>query len=608
MDIVIAYCNQNDVVWQKEYNDTIKKYKMDFPGSNNFNRFSDMNTLQYLLRSVDKYMSDIDNVFLVVSGPTQVPKWINKKTVKVIYHENFIPKKYLPTFSARTIETFLHFIPGLGEKFLYFNDDMIILQECNESDFFTNDGGIKVNFVIDEIWKNKKDKVYGFVYHRDCVEAAKKAGKKHDTLDIIRTDHGPYPLYKSLYQNFYNDVKDCIDDHITKFRSDKEIDLHFRSCAYLYYMNKVEKNSKMTNYIVLPYDAVYFQECINCLQRSNIFLSCCVQDSYRDMQEQQEFYYIINEALHSRFPNMCKYEWCNPVIQVIVKNENEYLREWIDHHLSLGINRIFILDNNDIDGEKIPDDILQIPQVVVINYRGKKVIQNKAYTDIANKINYNFYTHLITIDADEFLVLDKFKNIQDYLTYYKIHNADQIKLNWRLYLDDGTIYGDPNIPVKDRCVNFVDNNSELGLFENSNSKSIISLKDNLDRKISWRFLNPHYANSDTKTITVNNCGLYSSNTIRIGVNYDCAYINHYRFKSTEEMCKKMARGYPDQHIKRELIIAIINRYLKINGYSFEKLKCIKSYFSWFTDAMISEHYDYSKPPIKKHYPIIEKSE
>ena len=82
---------------------------------------------------------------------------------------------------------------------------------------------------------------------------------------------------------------------------------------------------------------------------------------------------------------------------------------------------------------------MQIPEVVVINYRGKNVIQNKAYTDIANKINYNFYTHLITIDADEFIELNKFKNIKDYLTYYKINSADQIKLNWKLYLDDGTM-------------------------------------------------------------------------------------------------------------------------------------------------------------------------
>ncbi len=603
MDIVIAYCNQNDPEWRKQRAYILTKKENKFPSCNDHNRYTDMNTIQYLFRSIDMYMSDVNNVYLVVSGPTQVPKWVNRKTVKIVYHKDFIPSKYLPTFSARTIETFLHLIPGLSEKFLYFNDDMVMLQKCGESDFFTNDGSIKVNFVKDKSLRNN-NKVYGFVYHRDVVEAAKKANINYDSLDIIRTDHGPYPLYKSVYESFYNDVKNSLDNYISTFRSDKEIDLHFRSCAYMYFTKKVKKQNKYTNYLIMPKHVDLFQDTINCFQRGKNFLSCCIQDDFKSENEARFYYNIINDALHNRFPYMCKYEWCEPALQVIVKNENKYLMEWVKHHINIGVSKIFILDNNDVDGETIPSEIQSMPQIEVRNYRGLKVIQNKAYTNIAQELKSgNTFSHLITIDADEFLMFsDRFKNVKDYLSWYKLHNANLIKLNWKSYYDDGTIYGDESIPVLKRCVNEIENNTETGMFENSNTKSIISLKNKFNGPIIWTFTSPHTPKTDKSVIIpVNNAGEYTCNTIRVSVNHTCAWVNHYRYKSTEEMCKKISRGYPDQIIKNGYISDFINRYFTINGFSNEKLECVKKYFEWFDESCINNIYDHSKPPTKTMY-------
>jgi len=45
-------------------------------------------------------------------------------------------------------------------------------------------------------------------------------------------------------------------------------------------------------------------------------------------------------------------------ICAIVKNENLYLRDWVEYHKNLGISKIFIYDNNDFWGEH-PEDVLQ---------------------------------------------------------------------------------------------------------------------------------------------------------------------------------------------------------------------------------------------------------
>ena len=56
--------------------------------------------------------------------------------VRVVYHRDFIPSRHLPTFNSRTIEMFLHRIPGLAPCFLYANDDMFPISPLPATAFF----------------------------------------------------------------------------------------------------------------------------------------------------------------------------------------------------------------------------------------------------------------------------------------------------------------------------------------------------------------------------------------------------------------------------------------------------------------------------------------
>ncbi len=45
----------------------------------------------------------------------------------IITHKDIIPEIYLPTFNSLCIELYLYNIPNLSNNFIYFNDDMIVL-------------------------------------------------------------------------------------------------------------------------------------------------------------------------------------------------------------------------------------------------------------------------------------------------------------------------------------------------------------------------------------------------------------------------------------------------------------------------------------------------
>ena len=75
----------------------------------------------------------------IVAKDGQKPSWLKESNprIKIIPHSQIIPKKYLPTFNSIVIESYLHRIPGLSEKYIYFNDDILLWNPVTEDMFFT---------------------------------------------------------------------------------------------------------------------------------------------------------------------------------------------------------------------------------------------------------------------------------------------------------------------------------------------------------------------------------------------------------------------------------------------------------------------------------------
>ena len=56
------------------------------------------------------------------------------------------------------------------------------------------------------------------------------------------------------------------------------------------------------------------------------------------------------------------------------KNENIYIKEYVEHYNKYGVDKIFIYDNNEVDGERLENVISEYIKkgfVEVFDYRGK---------------------------------------------------------------------------------------------------------------------------------------------------------------------------------------------------------------------------------------------
>lgn len=79
----------------------------------------------------------IHKIFIVTERP-QVPDFIYDFCgfVSVVHHDEFIPITRLPLYNGRAIEAHLAYIDSLSEKFIYFNDDMMLGSVVDPSFYF----------------------------------------------------------------------------------------------------------------------------------------------------------------------------------------------------------------------------------------------------------------------------------------------------------------------------------------------------------------------------------------------------------------------------------------------------------------------------------------
>lgn len=148
IDFLITWVDGNDPLWQKE-RDRYAKMAYGDDGRGEF-RFRDWDTLRYWFRGVEKFAPWVNNIFFVTCG--HLPGWLDTShpKLKIVKHSDFIPEEFLPTFNSNVIEFYFHKIPGLSERFVYFNDDVFLLGPVGPDRFFRNGlpcdiGGMTVN-------------------------------------------------------------------------------------------------------------------------------------------------------------------------------------------------------------------------------------------------------------------------------------------------------------------------------------------------------------------------------------------------------------------------------------------------------------------------------
>jgi hypothetical protein len=110
-------------------------------------RFSDNDEIRFCLRSIRNYAPWVRTIWLVTDD--QVPAAIDRRraerdNIRIVDHREIFRgyEQLLPTFNSLAIESLLWRIEGLADRFLYFNDDMMLVGPVEPTNFFSDDGKV----------------------------------------------------------------------------------------------------------------------------------------------------------------------------------------------------------------------------------------------------------------------------------------------------------------------------------------------------------------------------------------------------------------------------------------------------------------------------------
>ena len=259
----------------------------------------------------------------------------------------------------------------------------------------------------------------------------------------------------------------------------------------------------------------------------------------------------------------------------IGRQENRYIREFVEFYKTIGVTNICLFDNNRDGEDDFRDeigDLIDSGFVILKDYRNlTEPVQLKAYNECYNEYK-DKYDWFLFFDIDEFFFFNgqsEFHNLNEFLSQKKFNGYEMIHVNWLCYGDNGQVhYEDKPLTVRFSKFLPLDQKVSYDFPENFHIKSIIrgGIEDfKWEGTVHTPTFNGKCCDPDGKNID----GSSPFNPF----NFKDVGLRHFCTKSTEEYANKVNRGFCDGNTaSKEHLISI---YFKRNEVTQEKIDLFK---------------------------------
>lgn len=261
----------------------------------------------------------------------------------------------------------------------------------------------------------------------------------------------------------------------------------------------------------------------------------------------------------------------------IIKDEHEYIEEWIEYHHNIGVSHFYLIEDfnskshSDILAKYNYVELYKLENIVNDEEQAKIIAglyRQRVVWSVWQRLWYDKYDYMAFIDVDEYIDLDR-NGLEDILN--KGRDYPIVELMWKNMTSGGHI-SHPNNGEKYSIVKtYTDYNFAIG-----NTKMIINCCD------EWRDL-----------FREENCDYIPHAVSKIKRLKKAAYLRHYLFKSFEEfvnrlsvrgeLCKRehnrkiddFFKGNPDMLQRKEEMMNLIQKRFNVtcntypSPYQFE---------------------------------------
>ena len=229
-----------------------------------------------------------------------------------------------------------------------------------------------------------------------------------------------------------------------------------------------------------------------------------------------------------------------------VKNESEYIEEWLEYNYAIGVDKFYIYNNESTDRSallKVLQPWIDKKIVDFEDYPGRAA-QLPIYNDAVRRHQFEC-RYMGFLDTDEFIYIKQDKNLLEFVNEIMARGetVSGFIMFWRCF---GTGGQEKKLPggVIERFIH----RSDLEFMANKFTKTILN-----PRRIRT-VGNPHFARYLPNAICMEENGRLSDQmSVETGEVINIQ-VNHYMTKSKEEYIKKRERGRADaieKHLDEE---------------------------------------------------------
>ncbi|MBR5333026.1 MAG: Stealth CR1 domain-containing protein [Muribaculaceae bacterium] len=241
VDAVITWVDGNDPVHQAKRAQFLtnkrENARKDVAGETRFNQVGE---IYCCIASILRFAPWINKIYIVTDNQDpHVEDYIkihfpdNKIPVEVVDHKVVFEgyEKYLPTFNSLAITSVLWRIPGISEKFILFNDDVMLQRPVSPKDFYIDNKIVlygrrwisvhetRITLVSQTLMRRLVGKKALLSFKKFMYNAARVTHSSR----FVRLDHTPHAFFKSVFSEFFAANPQHLESNVShRFRNKEQ--------------------------------------------------------------------------------------------------------------------------------------------------------------------------------------------------------------------------------------------------------------------------------------------------------------------------------------------------------------------------------------------------
>lgn len=237
-------------------------------------RFSSIGEILYCVASLNRFAPWLNKIYIVTDEQdpkvdTFIKQHFPEKhiPVEIVDHKTIFKgyEECLPTFNSISIESMTWRIPGLSERYIEFNDDLILAAPTTPEDFFTPDGKVicygkiysSLLVRVSRMFKYRKEGGKKVTFKETMINAASLLRKY---LFFIKMYHTPKALLKSVYEEYFNEHPEHLAKNIShRFRDHTQYNPQEVQFLQLHKKNRcILRSAKKNLFYLKPKDNIKY--------------------------------------------------------------------------------------------------------------------------------------------------------------------------------------------------------------------------------------------------------------------------------------------------------------------------------------------------------------